>query len=110
MSGRADFTKRNKMVESAVVRTAARIVSCAALLVMSAWAGAQSLASLSSQDAVTGLKDALIQASNKTVAQLGAANGFLGNPQVKIPLPSPLDRATGLMRTMGMGKQADELV
>lgn len=91
-------------------RTATRIVSCAALLVISTCAAAQSLAGLSNQDAVSGLKEALIQASTRTVGQLGAANGFLGNPQVKIPLPSPLDRASGIMRTMGMGKQADELV
>jgi hypothetical protein len=91
-------------------KTATRIVSCAALLVISTCVIAQSLAGLSNQDAVAGLKDALIQASGKTVGQLGAANGFLGNAQVKIPLPSPLDRATGIMRTMGMGKQADDLV
>ena len=91
-------------------RAGLRILACAAALVISIQAGAQSLAGLSNQDAVAGLKDALIQASGKTVAQLGATNGFLGNPQVKIPLPGPLDRASGLLRTMGMGRQADDLV
>jgi hypothetical protein len=86
------------------------ILACAAALVIPALAGAQSLASLSNQDAVAGLKDALIQASSRTVGQLGAADGFLGNPKVKIPLPGPLERASGILRTMGMGRQADELV
>ncbi|MCK7492919.1 MAG: DUF4197 domain-containing protein [Comamonadaceae bacterium] len=44
------------------------------------------------------------------MAKLGKTDGFLGNPQVKIPLPDGLRQAEGLMRTMGMGKQADELV
>jgi hypothetical protein len=93
-----------------MLKAGLRILACAGALVISIQAGAQSLAGLSNQDAVAGLKDALIQASGKTVAQLGAANGFLGNPQVKIPLPGPLDRASGLLRTMGMGRQADDLV
>jgi hypothetical protein len=35
---------------------------------------------------------------------------FLGNPQVRIPLPPALARIEGAMRTFGMKKQADELV
>lgn len=90
-------------------RLGSRIVACAAALVISLPASALSLADLSNQDAVAGLKDALVQASGKTVAQLGATDGFLGNPKVKIPLPGGVDRAAGLMRTMGMGRQVDEL-
>jgi hypothetical protein len=86
-----------------------RIVACAAALVISLPAWALSLADLSNQEAVAGLKDALLQASGRTVAQLGAADGFLGNPKVKIPLPGGVDRAAGLLRTMGMGRQVDEL-
>lgn len=85
------------------------ILASGAALVISGGAWAQSLAGLSNQDAVAGLKDALVQAAGKTVSQLGATNGFLGNPQVRIPLPGPLERASGLMRTMGMGRQAEEL-
>jgi len=92
-----------------MLRSGMRILACAAALVIPVAAGAQSLASLSNQDAVAGLKDALIQASSRTVGQLGAVDGFLGNPKVKIPLPGPLERASGIMRTMGMGRQADEL-
>jgi hypothetical protein len=92
-----------------VGRIAGGILACGAALVISGGAWAQSLAGLSNQDAVAGLKDALVQAAGKTVSQLGATNGFLGNPQVRIPLPGPLERASGLMRTMGMGRQAEEL-
>lgn len=90
-------------------RIAGSILASGAALVISGGAWAQSLAGLSNQDAVAGIKDALVQAAGKTVSQLGATNGFLGNPQVRIPLPGQLERASGLMRTMGMGRQAEEL-
>jgi hypothetical protein len=81
----------------------------AALVVGAAPAAAQ-LDRITNQEAVAGLKSALEKGSQQAVAVLGKTDGFLGNAQVKIPLPSPLDRATGIMRTMGMGKQADDLV
>jgi hypothetical protein len=73
-------------------------------------AGAVSLGDLTNQEAVSGLKEALVQGADRAVSQLGAANGFLGNPQVRIPLPDSLRRAERMMRMVGMGKQADELV
>ncbi len=73
-------------------------------------ANALTIADLSNQDAVLGLKDALIQGADRAVSQLGTANGFLGNPKVKIPLPGSLQKAERLMRMVGMGAQADELV
>jgi len=73
-------------------------------------AGGGSLASLSNQDAATGLKDALIQGSGKAVSQLGASGGFLDNAKVRIPLPDSIRRVESGLRLAGMGKQADELV
>ncbi|MDX9994024.1 MAG: DUF4197 domain-containing protein [Rhodocyclaceae bacterium] len=73
-------------------------------------AQALSLADISGQDASTGLKEALTQGAGKAVALLGRNDGFLGNPKVKIPLPDSLQQAEKLMRSFGMGKQADELV
>jgi hypothetical protein len=71
---------------------------------------AASLADLTDKEAGGGLKEALTQGASVAVAKLGAADGFLGNPKVKIPLPDGLRQGEKLMRTMGMGKQADELV
>lgn len=71
---------------------------------------ALSLDDLSNKQASGGLKEALTQGASAAVAKLGKTDGFLGNPKVKIPLPAGLRQAEGLMRTMGMGKQADELV
>ena len=67
------------------------------------------LSDLSNQDAGGGLKDALIQAAGSAVGKLGVADGFMGNPQVRIPLPDSLKKAEKAMRMFGMGKQADEL-
>jgi Protein of unknown function (DUF4197) len=68
------------------------------------------LDSFTNADAVTGLKDALTQGSSAAVSKLGVENGFLQNPKVKIPLPENLQKVEKMMRTFGMGKQADELV
>jgi hypothetical protein len=86
------------------------ILGVATGVVISVHAAAQGLAALSSQDATAGLKDALIQASGKAVGQLGTADGFLANPQVKIPLPDSIRRVESGLRMVGMGRQADELV
>src|SRR3989449_6156868 len=62
------------------------------------------------QEAVSGLRTALEKGSHAAVAQLGRTDGFFGNPQVKIPLPDSLTRTEKVMRRVGMGKYADELV
>lgn len=65
---------------------------------------------ITSREAVSGLKAALEKGSQAAVAALGRADGFLGNPQVKIPLPESLQPTERLMRRFGMGKYADELI
>ncbi|MDH5511930.1 MAG: DUF4197 domain-containing protein [Gammaproteobacteria bacterium] len=77
---------------------------------MAAPAFALSLGDISNTDAVGGLKEALSQGAAKAVTTLGQKDGFLGNPKVRIPLPDSLQKAEGVMRRFGMGKQADELV
>jgi hypothetical protein len=65
---------------------------------------------LSNAEASGGLKEALTQGVSKAVASLGAADGFFGNKEVKIPLPKSLKKIEKGMKLMGMGKQSDELV
>jgi Protein of unknown function (DUF4197) len=71
---------------------------------------AVTLADISNQDAVAGLREALVQGSGQAIGLLGRTDGFLGNPKVKIPLPQSLQRIEGTMRMFGLGRQADELV
>lgn len=73
-------------------------------------ANAADLNNLSNTEASNGLKAALIQGAGKAVSKLGTVDGFLGNPQVKIPLPESVAHAEKVMRILGQGKQADELV
>ena len=80
-----------------------------AALLLSTAAHALSLDQLTSQDATGGLKEALSQGASKAVRSLGASDGFLGNPKVKISLPGQLDKAASMMRKLGMGAQVNEL-
>lgn len=68
------------------------------------------LNSLSSADASAGLKKALDQGIDHAVSQLGAADGFLKNPKVRIDLPPKLAKAEGMMKMLGLGDQVDSLV
>jgi hypothetical protein len=65
---------------------------------------------ITNREAVAGLKAALEKGSQAAVAVLGRTDGFLGNPQVKIPLPDSLARTERLARRLGFGNEADELV
>ena len=82
------------------------IAAASLLLATTAFAATDSV---TSTEASSGLKQALIQGAEKAVAQLGQTDGFLANPKVKIPLPEHLQRAEKTLRFLGMGKQADEL-
>lgn len=73
-------------------------------------ANALSVADLSNTEASGGLKEALTQGVSKAVSMLGSTDGFLGNKEVKIPLPDSLKKIEKGMKLMGMGKQSDELV
>lgn len=84
-------------------------LAAAAVLVCPALAMAQ-LERITQGEAVAGLKAALERGSQQAVARLGKADGFLGNPEVKIPLPDSLARAERLMRRFGAGRYADEVI
>ena len=68
------------------------------------------LAMLPSLDKSTALRTALTQGAQAAVGKLGVANGFLGNPEVRIPLPGRLAKSEKLLHNLGLGKQAEELV
>lgn len=79
-------------------------------LLLAANAHALSLDSISGKDANGGLKEALTQGAGKAVDLLGKKDGFLGNSKVKIPLPPSVQKVESVMRGLGMGKKADELI
>ena len=67
-------------------------------------------ADLTSLDASKGLKLALEKGAGSAINLLGIENGFMGNDKVRIVLPEPLNKGVKLLKTLGMGKQVDELV
>ena len=93
------------------MKTIFRLCTAVALgVLILASAQAAGLADISNKDATTGLKEALTKGAQAAVAQLGRQDGFLKNERVRIPLPEGLHKVEGMMRGLGMGKYADELV
>ena len=80
------------------------------LLTLGLNAQAISLNNLSNKDVVAGLKEALNKGSNNAVASLGKTDGFFANDRVKIPLPDSMQKLDNTLRSIGMGRYADELV
>ena len=66
-------------------------------------------AGLSVSEIVQGLKDALAKGSDKTVARLGKAGGFLSDPTVHIPLPDTLKQVQSALKAVGAAGLADDL-
>jgi hypothetical protein len=66
-------------------------------------------ASLSQGDIGLGLKDALKVATRKVVGQVGRSDGYFGDAAIRIPLPGPLERIAGPMRSFGAGALLDDL-
>lgn len=84
--------------------------------IVTAWASACAparalgLDAISNADSSKALKAALEQCAVSAVGLLGVRDGFLGNEQVRIPLPAGLQEAVPLLRTLGQGSKVDELV
>lgn len=66
--------------------------------------------SLSNDEIVSGLKEALIKGSQTAVSVLGKENGFLSHPQLKIPMPEKLQAVESGLRKIGQDKIADQFV
>jgi hypothetical protein len=91
-------------------RTLATLLLSVAALVAGPAAPAAGIDSISSKDGVAGLKAALGQGAERAVAQLGATDGFLGNPSVRIPLPPALRTGEKAFKLLGLDDEAKELV
>lgn len=66
--------------------------------------------SLSNTEVVDGLKQALVQGSKTAIDSLGREDGFLGNPDVRIPLPGKLGSLEKGLRVMGQGAAVDGFI
>lgn len=66
--------------------------------------------SLSSDDIVAGLKEALSQGTKKSADKLSAVDGFFKDAAVKILLPPEAAKVEKTLRSAGLGKQVDEAI
>lgn len=63
--------------------------------------------SLSTDEMVSGLKEALEVGTGKAVAVLEKPGGYSLNPQVKIPLPKTVQKIKGVLQAVGYGPQLE---
>ncbi len=101
---------RSNMISS--ISRFATLACGAALLALGATtANALSpLDAISAKDRSAALRTALTQGAQNAIGKLGIADGFLGNPEEKITLPGKLQKADKLLRMLGQGQRADDLV
>lgn len=64
---------------------------------------------LSGDEITRGLKEALVTGSGIVVSQLGQADGFSGDPAIRIPLPESLQKARELASRVGLEGSFDDL-
>jgi hypothetical protein len=57
-----------------------------------------------------GLKQALMQATNKSTGRLSAVNGFFGDAAVKILFPPQAQKAEHMLRSIGLNKLCDNVI
>lgn len=69
-----------------------------------------SLATLSQDQMVSGLKEALARGVQRSITNLGRDGGYLTNVNVKIPMPEKLRSVEKSLRSLGQGQLVDEFV
>ena len=69
-----------------------------------------SKSSLSNDDIIKGLKEALNVGTNNSVASASKVDGFLKNPSIKILMPSEVKDMETTLRQMGMAPQCDKFI
>jgi len=65
-------------------------------------------ASLSEEEIVRGLKEALEIGTAIAVETVSRVNGYYGNPQIRVPLPESVQKTEKLLRAAGFGAKVDE--
>lgn len=72
--------------------------------------GKPSAAALTNDDIVSGLKEALSVGITKGSAKASAIDGYLKNPQIRIPVPPEARVLETRLRQIGMGSQVDQFI
>lgn len=70
---------------------------------------AADLSQFTNKEAISALRTTLLKGTDTAIATLGQTNGFLGNPEVKIPLPAFLSDNKRMFKMLGMGSQLNNM-
>lgn len=65
---------------------------------------------LTTEEVANGLKEALIKGISEGSASASKLNGYLGNPQIKIPFPPDVQKVEDKLRSIGLDKQVDQFI
>ena len=65
---------------------------------------------ISNEDAIEGIKEALIQGTSKSVDIVSLKDGYFGNPEIKIPFPPEAKSVEEKLRFIGLGSEVDKAV
>ena len=71
--------------------------------------GGSTVSGLSTSQIVDGLKEALRVGTETVVGQVGATDGYNGDPAIHIPLPEKMQQAQALLKKFGLSGLADDL-
>lgn len=66
--------------------------------------------SLTQEDAAAGLKEALIKGISNGADLVSRLDGYYKNPEIKIPFPAEAKQVESKLRSVGLGKQADDVI
>lgn len=66
--------------------------------------------SLSNEDIIAGLKEALVVGTNNSTGKLSAADGFFKDAAVKLLMPEEARKVEQRLRQIGMGKLVDDAI
>jgi hypothetical protein len=106
------YPLRAALVLGLVATTGAWGISLSDLLIKKPNSGETplSLASLSQEQVVSGLREALVTGVRHAVSELGHDGGFLKDGSVKIPLPENARKIEKILRSAGQGKLVDDFI
>jgi len=71
--------------------------------------GGHAGAGLSQGEIGDGLNEALKTASQRVVGRVGKTNGYYGDPSIRIPLPGPVAKIEGPLKSVGASGMLDDL-
>jgi len=65
---------------------------------------------LTEKDAIAGIREALVRGTGESVKVVSKVNGYLANPEIKIPFPQEAKDIESKLRAIGLGSEVDEVV